>query len=738
MKNKIISSFKFIIPILLWLFLFSDAVSGKIPVSGDCLSFYSHVKYFFDSLQVGVFSLWCPFIFWGGTFLVELNAYGVFNPIWLLIPLLNKLGLSFYLSFLSAFIGYFFVGQIGFYFLAKTVLRSSLAAYAAFLFFLFSSSGMFIFHYPYHIFIFVSVIWFFYFLLNFWQCPKRRFFVGTIFSLMLILNCYLPFYWLTIFVFFSVVYFLFNFMRFKKDILIIKSFFCRHFLTVIFCFLALFLSAISSFKTYQLTKTGEIVCNERKTKEESPYAGGAEVSYGKIVNAGPSTESFTGSLFLDRDKVLPASITFFYISFFAWCILALSIFNKIRKKTVFLILLILPLFFILIGEQSFVFKVFFNFIPWFSFIRNIGIFVFILLPIFILFLALQLKLILKEKFLINRYYALAVVAVVHVGILMLLIGKNSFFSTYATVLLSLIFFSIIILEYQVRKWLWFILLGLCIVAQPVEVMWRFRDNLKNVIIKDRANYFKIIAQPSSRIIFSFIRPDYEENYSNLESFEHRVQLKDLMKFPPGGAGFPPKWSYYLVENISTEILNKYIKYKFYLYDHIEIVNHENESLDFLIKIFQNNTNLALVSGDEAQAQGLRFKSLLSDDNTRIQSQATVISSPSDSFEVLGFNANSIKIRTHFSKEKFLVYTDSFQSDWQVFVNGKRAPLYRSNFAFKGVELPPGENIVYFRYFPIGGELVYLLIFGIYIGLFLWLIILFINDDKAKKEILRND
>ena len=210
-----------------------------------------------------------------------------------------------------------------------------------------------------------------------------------------------------------------------------------------------------------------------------------------------------------------------------------------------------------------------------------------------------------------------------------------------------------------------------------------------------------------------------------------------MKFASSGAGFPPKWSYYLFENLPSKILDKYIKHKFYLYDRIKVINNENKNLPLLTEIFENNINLALVSIEETQDQSLKFQSVLTDHNLNIKDQATIIASSSESFEVCSFNANSIKIRTHFNKEKFLVYTDSFQSDWQVFVNGKRVPLYRSNFAFKGVELSPGENIVYFRYFPLGGELMYLFIFGVYVGLFLYLIILFISFTKAKRKLLNN-
>ncbi len=735
MKKKFFLVLKFIIPFGLWLFLFSDSVLGKLPVDSDCYSFYSLLKYFLDNLRTGHFALWCPFVMWGGSFLVELNAFGAFNPFWLLALFLNKVGLNFYLSFLWTYIGYFFIGHIGFYFLAKTYLKDKFCAYAAFLLLLFSTSGFLIFHYPYHVFIFVPLVWFFYFFIEFLQKFDKKFFVGIMFLLMIIFNCYLPFYWFSVFVFVVILYIIIYFSRIRRDFKLIIRFFVKNYVVAILCVLALCVSMVPALKAYDLTKSGEVVCFERMPKKDV-YQGGALVSYDSVAKSAPSTALFVDSLMLDRDSVLPKSIVFFYVSFFVWSILLLSIFNKIKKKSIFLGMLLLILLFILIVDQSIVFKGIFYLFFWFSYIRNIGLFSFIFLPVLILFSALQLKSIRKEKLFDNRYSRLVAIFIVHAGLLTFLILSNGLFSSYLAVSLSFLFFILIALQARIQKWLWIVLLGLCVVSQPVEVMWRFRDNIQNMSFSfNKLPIFNSINYPPAKIKFNYSRVifDSKNKYKIKSPHASRIQMADLINFVNTGAGFPPKWSFYLSKNISEEELNQYVQHKFYIYDHVKVIDSEDESLNLLKEIFEKNINLALISKDKKRNENNFTAGLEINGQINIIDRAKIILSSSNLFSVLDFNTNSIKVETNFDKEKFLVYTDSFQSDWRVFVNGQEQDLCRSNFGFKGVALPRGQNIVLFEYSPLGGQLIYFLIFFIYIGLFLWLIILFLWPSRNRKK-----
>ena len=78
-------------------------------------------------------------------------------------------------------------------------------------------------------------------------------------------------------------------------------------------------------------------------------------------------------------------------------------------------------------------------------------------------------------------------------------------------------------------------------------------------------------------------------------------------------------------------------------------------------------------------------------------KAQYIEKNSPQLNVLAFDLNSIKLETDFKEPKLLVYNDSFHDGWRASVNGRRVPVLRANFAFKGVWLEGGKNIVIFRF-----------------------------------------
>jgi uncharacterized membrane protein YfhO len=65
---------------------------------------------------------------------------------------------------------------------------------------------------------------------------------------------------------------------------------------------------------------------------------------------------------------------------------------------------------------------------------------------------------------------------------------------------------------------------------------------------------------------------------------------------------------------------------------------------------------------------------------------------------------------------WLVLSDTWYPGWKVFIDGERSKLYKANYAFKAVEVPPGNHEVIFEYNPvsiyIGGIITLLVITGI--------------------------
>lgn len=70
-----------------------------------------------------------------------------------------------------------------------------------------------------------------------------------------------------------------------------------------------------------------------------------------------------------------------------------------------------------------------------------------------------------------------------------------------------------------------------------------------------------------------------------------------------------------------------------------------------------------------------------------------------SAKIIKYLANKITISTVSSNSSFLVLTDSFYPGWVATVDGKGTPIYRTDFAFRGVQVPQGKHMIEFEYQP---------------------------------------
>lgn len=63
------------------------------------------------------------------------------------------------------------------------------------------------------------------------------------------------------------------------------------------------------------------------------------------------------------------------------------------------------------------------------------------------------------------------------------------------------------------------------------------------------------------------------------------------------------------------------------------------------------------------------------------------------------SANRFEILTNSSSNCLLVLTQSYHHHWKAWVDGKEEKIYRTNFAFMGVNLTPGNHQVILRFVP---------------------------------------
>ncbi len=152
-----------------------------------------------------------------------------------------------------------------------------------------------------------------------------------------------------------------------------------------------------------------------------------------------------------------------------------------------------------------------------------------------------------------------------------------------------------------------------------------------------------------------------------------IAMKDSPGFITFNYGYAAQWSHDLAKFppiISG--LDEYVRHKFAVYDPAQRPK-DDESLEEFARQFPTIPK--------------RF-----------------IEGAGSELSVVRFHANEVVLKTNFTSPQFLVYNDSFHPHWKAYVNGRPIVVHRSNFAFKGVEVPSGEAKVRFIFEPLGGNL----------------------------------
>jgi len=436
-------------------------------------------------------------------------------------------------------------------------------------------------------------------------------------------------------------------------------------------------------------------------------------------------------LFPERKDLTNRNKGISYVPIFVYIVLLFSFILPITKRNVFLALLTMLFFFIIIGPFSPVYPFLFNVLPFLKLIHGIALFRMALLISLILLSVENLKLILsQEHFFIKNDRPWMTMIIHGVFLIFLLMQKNPFWTSYGTVLLSYAFFICAFSSNEFLKKFRFLILFLCIILQPAQIFLNFSKHIYQPAPKVQESF----KMPLNSMNFVYERPVMQGKSSipGDQYYQYFLSLSSMSEYPEMllyGGGMPSRWSYQLYASSSEKIISNYLKYRFFVYDYILPVYDEQFDEVVLEDIFKNQENLAFISLSKSDSLDLLNLSQFMRKKKDALELALPIKKEMDQFSVVSFNANSVKVKTNFDKNKFLVYNDSYLPDWRVFVNGKKQRVFRSNVAFKGVVLPAGENIVEFRFNFLGGTYMNNAIYLVYIVFFILMICAFI----MKKE-----
>jgi hypothetical protein len=73
--------------------------------------------------------------------------------------------------------------------------------------------------------------------------------------------------------------------------------------------------------------------------------------------------------------------------------------------------------------------------------------------------------------------------------------------------------------------------------------------------------------------------------------------------------------------------------------------------------------------------------------------------PGASAQIVDYQPNRVVVEVKTPADGLLVLTDTYAPGWQALVDGKSAPLYVANHAFRAVVVPDGSHRVTFAYRP---------------------------------------
>ena len=672
---RLLSPFSLLIlAFLIWIVIFKAYFLGQSAFSSDAISYYEHIHFFIKSLSFGEIPFWDPY--WSGGVPNEffLRRICPYNPLLFPVLLFFKLGVPFYLAYLLFLSFYVFLGAAGVYFLMRRLTGDISSAFLAAVLLLFSAFSTRIFD-SYMLFVSVPIIWFFYFVVSFFQKPGRFHVLGVTFCLMLLMTTYIPFYFLVALLSFLVVFSLVYFSAFAVIWNRFVSFFCSHKFFVSACALTVLLVTLPGALFFLEAGKGKIEVSGRHYNTTETH--GLAVQNQAEDSWAVPEEFYFSAYYSDLRRIVLAIV---YVPCFAFIPLILGAGIKISRLMVFLALWsgVILLFTSPFASPLYVFLRTHIFL--FKYFRNLHFFLwFVLIPIFVLFVAEQFRLFREAATRNNRLFLFFWVVIGHVALGVLLYRQPDVLpSTLLTVVFSLFFFLAYIRWESFRSpRIVAVCLFVLVLLQPLEVFYYLMRNQETSSFKSSYDSFSNRVAYHSTGVLGEAKQDWfpgdalpaRQSESPLSGFYYATNHYSLMRSFVGAAA-----------------VSRFEHNKFLLFDQITSIKNSVWDWAGIERAMANNENMVWIEG-EAPVLPLIFSG----------QPPERIDGSSNEFRIIRFGSNSVDLETNFSSPRFLVWTDAWYPAWQARLNAKAVSVFCVNGAYKGVFVPAGKSRITFFY-----------------------------------------
>lgn len=187
-------------------------------------------------------------------------------------------------------------------------------------------------------------------------------------------------------------------------------------------------------------------------------------------------------------------------------------------------------------------------------------------------------------------------------------------------------------------------------------------------------------------------PRSDVNFSpNKESWAYKERMMDLLGIKyvldkndlPKGDFEPEPWKFYpdryklIWQNGKFKVYQNLKAWpRIYFAKDLTVKTQNQDIVDYLLQ--KKGNNLAVV---EENLPG----NIYTDIKSRIDN--------------IKYTPNKINLEVKTDKDSFLVLTDNYYPGWKALINGRETKIYRTNYTFRGIIIPPGQNNVEFIFQP---------------------------------------
>ncbi len=665
--------FLVILPFCLWIGCFWAFISGHSAITMDDGNYYQQTGFFADNLIRGVYPMWDPTWYDGSPFNFFLRRIGELNPFYWIVTGLKFVGVPNLFAYTSFLVFYYFLAVLGIWLIARMLFKNRLAYTGASWIFLFSAWGGQLF-YNYISLLLIPLVWFFYFLLAFAKEGKKHQFLGMFFTTALIVITYIPFFSLTPILLFFILCPLFFWKASLNFVQKIFSFIRTHKAFSAACILFFLIACTPAIDFYHASKQGDFVMPGRHASSQESSALGVgmdEVKVGDILAQG-----YFEKMFRDHQSLLSLD---FFIPYFFFLVCLISVVNPLSKRSIFLLMNVFLLWIVCMTSTTPLYKFLYDHVFFFRYMRMISFLFWIaLLPMAIILVMEQLGIFLKEYQGKKNYLLLGFIVLVH-----LLFGgwavtqEGIAWTTWLALGLSLIFFTAVLLGQLNTRILLAIMLG-TIASQTMEMCFYISRN----------------AEPCLSTVGKFESLSANKFVLNLKNVDHVPQKEKndvFLKRLEGGIYYGTPWYSDIYLGVPASSRNSFVANELYLIDNtVALDDNSPEFLRKLGELWHQKTNVALLAKEKLKPEDIRV----------LPSAAPlfeIVTNKTSSVKVLGFDVNTLRLKTELDRPKFLLWSDNYHPDWHAFINGKEVSLLRADHSFKGVWLPAGESTVLFRF-----------------------------------------